>query len=396
MGKPGMNMHNLKIIALILCLVFISGCWDRREIKTLGIVAAIGIDQSSDGGKFLYTFQVIKPREVQHPKSDGGASESGGVGGSSVWVGQSGGQTPDEAIRNITFQNSRRLFFAHNQAVVIGMDTAKKGVMPLIDLDLRYPQIRVSEWVIIAKGKAGDILSAKSNLEVIPAFGISGLITEGKYSSKAIPVRLQDFFATLIDGSRASVAPQIEAFDVGKEKFLRLSGTAVFKKDRWVGEFNETETRGLMWIQGKVEQGVIDIAGRNGKRQAAIDISGSNSNIEAEIHHGDIFIRLHVDTQGELGNILILEDFSTPDKLHALEKLEAKAIREEILAAWKKARLLKADVFGFGDAVHQQYPRQWQSMKKDWERIFPTIHLSIKVNTVLKRVGEITSPPIPE
>ena len=59
---------------LILCLFCCSGCWDRKELKTQGIVAGEGVDYSA--GKYLYTFQVIKPGEVAQPKAKGGGGES--------------------------------------------------------------------------------------------------------------------------------------------------------------------------------------------------------------------------------------------------------------------------------------------------------------------------------
>ena len=71
-----------KILALCLCLLiaFISGgCWDRRELNTLAIVTAIGVDKSKDDDKFILTYQILKPRQIKSQSSS--SQESSGKKG---------------------------------------------------------------------------------------------------------------------------------------------------------------------------------------------------------------------------------------------------------------------------------------------------------------------------
>jgi spore germination protein KC len=383
------------LFILILCLFGCSGCWDRKELKTQGIVAGMGVDRTAGGnGKYLYTFQVIKPGEVAQPKGKGG-----GGGGTPVWVGTSEGRTPYEAGRNIAFQSSRRMFFSHNQALIFGKEAARQGVRPIVDLELRFVQSRLLQFILISKGMAKEVLEVPGGLEKIPAFDITGMIVGSKYTSEAIPVTLGDFFGYLVSKTRAPVAPQIEVFTAGKEQRLRLAGTAVFKKDRWIGELDRIETRGLLWVLGQVKQGVINIHSRPGAETAVADAIATSSKIRPEIRHGKVLVRIQINAEGTLEDILDPEGLTTPEKmnekLHELEKLEAAVIRQEIRAAWGKARHLNADIFGFGEALHRRYPRQWKSMEPKWDRIFPRITLKIEVHSTLKLVGEIVKPAIP-
>ena len=383
-------------LVLVFGLFCCSGCWDRKEIKTQGIVAGMGVDWNTDGsGKYLHTFQVIKPGEVTHPKSKG----NGGGDEPPVWVGTSEGKTPYESGRNIAFQSSRRLLFAHNQTLIFGKQLAQKGVRPPLDLELRFSQIHSLELIMIAKGTAKEVLEVPGGLAKIPAFDISGIVGDAKYTSEAIPVTLEDFFGYLVSKTRAPVAPQIEVFTAGKEKRLRLAGTAVFRKDRWIGELDKTETRGLLWVLGQVKRGVINIPDQRGIEVAAAEIVTTERKLRPEIRHGKVVIRIQINTEGNLQDILSPQGLTDPgkmnDKLHELEKLEAAVIRQEILAAWRKARRLNADVFGFGEALHRRHPRQWKSMEPEWDRLFPRIGLKVEVNTALRRVGEIMTPAIP-
>ncbi|HBE80562.1 MAG TPA: hypothetical protein DDW65_22675 [Firmicutes bacterium] len=77
-----LNQNRLRLIFfLFLCLLCCNGCWDRKELKTQGLVAGMGVDLVTGGSttKYLYTFQVIKPGEVAQPKGKGSGGSSGGA-----------------------------------------------------------------------------------------------------------------------------------------------------------------------------------------------------------------------------------------------------------------------------------------------------------------------------
>jgi signal recognition particle subunit SRP54 len=73
------------------------------------------------------------------------------------------------------------------------------------------------------------------------------------------------------------------------------------------------------------------------------------------------------------------------DLWKSINNNQAQAIRQDILLSLQKARLLKADIFGFGDAVYKEYPREWKEIKEEWEDIFPAVEVDIKVQTTLVR-----------
>jgi len=155
----------------------------------------------------------------------------------------------------------------------------------------------------------------------------------------------------------------------------------------------------LLWVLGQVKRGTINIPAPSGSEEAAVEIVDAKSKIQPEIRRGNIMVRIQINTDGNLQDILAPQGLTDLDKmnekLHELEKLEAGVIRQEIQAAWKKAQRLNADIFGFGEAVHRRYPRQWKFMEPKWKWLFPRITLTIKVNCDLNHVGEISEPEIP-
>jgi spore germination protein KC len=66
------------------------------------------------------------------------------------------------------------------------------------------------------------------------------------------------------------------------------------------------------------------------------------------------------------------------------------------LAALKKAQELNTDIFGFGEVIHQKYPKEWKELEKRWDEVFPEIEVKVIVKSKLNLTGEITRPISPE
>lgn len=155
-----------KFLFFTLCFLLftnlLTGCWDRKELSTLAIVQAIGIDLTEDGQISLST-QILKPSELKS------GSEK------SVWVTSSTGETVFDAVRNSSLQTDRRLFFSHNKVIIIGEEAARKGVNPLFDFLIRDAEPRGLTYVFVAKGKAIDILKGEHEQETNPSKAIENL-----------------------------------------------------------------------------------------------------------------------------------------------------------------------------------------------------------------------------
>ena len=62
---------------LLVILLLLSGCWDRKELEKLAIVTGIGIDYGEEGDDYQVSFQIARSGEVKTP---GSSSQDGGGG----------------------------------------------------------------------------------------------------------------------------------------------------------------------------------------------------------------------------------------------------------------------------------------------------------------------------
>lgn len=53
----------------------------------------------------------------------------------------------------------------------------------------------------------------------------------------------------------------------------------------------------------------------------------------------------------------------------------------------------QADIFGFGQRLYQKFPQVWKAIEKDWDDIYPTVEVSVKVSAMIRRTGMIGATP---
>ena len=187
MGRKRLLLNIIIILAFIL-----TGCWDARELNTLGISLVMGIDIENDN--IVITSEVIKPSAL---KPEGGKGQE-----TTVKYIQGVGKSIFEATRNVTLNFDRKLFVSHTKVYIIGEELAKKGMIDYIDFLQRDQEHRETAYLVIAKGsKAYDVMGISSGIEDIPGNYILQLIENKKYNY-GVKVRIEGRISggQLIDG----------------------------------------------------------------------------------------------------------------------------------------------------------------------------------------------------
>lgn len=368
------------------------GCWSRRELDTLAIISAMGIDKTEEEGKLSVAFQIIKPSELKGA-SPSGASTDGSKG---VWVLTSTGYTMIDAARNATKQSDRKLFFPQNEVIIIGEELAREGISPLLDFLNRDPELRRSSWLLVAKGKAHDIISANHEQVNIPADAIDNMIKSSTATSMAVKVNLNEFIKNLTSPASDPIACRIEMIqdNQGKNQKMRFTGASVFKRDKLVGFLDQYETRGLNWILGKVVSGSILVKSPlDENKDVALEIIRASSKIIPEILDDEIKITVEIKEEGNLAEQLSDVELTNTEMYKELERRKAQVIKNEIQSVLEKAQKeWGADIFAFGKAVRRKYPQEWKTIQTKWRDLFPNINVEIKVVAKLRTSGLSSVP----
>lgn len=374
------------IIAMVLSM---TGCWNRRELNTIAIVMGVGIDKGKKAEEIEMTTQIVDTSSMKSGSKDGESGDS------SAYLNLTAkGTNVIEIFRGYTHEISRKLYLAHNQMIVFGNDYAKDGVHDCLDFFMRDHEARLTVNIFVAKGDAKDIFKAKPELAKIPIADIARRLDIQSATSETASLSVMDLMSHLSSKTYSAVAPLVEIQQNGDKKIAVVSGGAVFKKDKVVGELDKKETRGFLWVDDKVKSGIVrvDLKGEH----ADIEIIKSKSKVSAKINKdGTIQVKIKVDKTGSISNQTGPENFATPENIKLLENEEEKVIKKEIEGTIQKAQELDADIFGFGEMIHKNHSKEWKKLEGDWDNIFKNINIDIEVKSTISSAGRLAKPNYP-
>lgn len=400
-----------KLICLVMILIMafpLGGCWSRRELNELSIVLAAGIDLAPNGNIEL-TVQIARPNAF-----GGGAGQAkASAQENNVWVISQTGKTVFDAQRFLETKVSRDLYWGHTVILVFGEQLARDGIRQAINYFSRSPRARETIWVLVTRGKAKDILNSHSQLETTSAQSIGAMVR----TEVGVPVMLKDLSMMLSSKGTNPVLPRIELTASGepqgpgmqenipqaKEQEQpqgamihaepTITGTGVFKDDRLVGWLDMPETRGLLWLKDQMEKGEISVPSPTEPgKDISIRVANGSTNIEPYFDGQNIWFDVKMTMEGDLWEQQSTEELTNLQIFTAIEKNMASRIEQKARMALDKAQQdYEVDIFGFGEAFHRKYKKEWANIKDRWDEVFINADINIAVQAYVRRTGLTTN-----
>jgi spore germination protein KC len=385
-----------RAIIVILCVFLLTGCWDRKELSQLGIVAALAIDKDPDTGEFIFTSQLLKPaaESTQAPSPD-----------KPFLLVSTTGQTIFEAIRKTNQVVDRRGFYAHNKVIIISEELAEEGLLQILDSFQRGKEIRGYVWICIAKNiKASEVLELEMKdmgVSRIPANYLNSLLENTTDHLNSISINMLNYYKDVLGEGIDPVVGVLLIKDkenLSQGKTVKLSGGAVFKKDKLVGFLNEKETRGFRWVTGDIDTGAISLPSLLKKdKYVTVEVKKMDNQIIPVVEGDQISFNIEVTEEGLLTEQQATGKFEDSkqllDFLHSIEEENEKLVEEEINEVVLKAQKeFQSDIFGFGKALQKEYPETWNKVKGNWSERFAEVPYNIKVRVNITSSGLMKGP----
>lgn len=377
----------LKTAALLLMLVMLSGCWNRREMNTISIVLGVAIDKAEEEGQIEMTVQVAKPGGISD-KSGGGGGEQESNAYALLTL---SGDSIFNIVREFSHIHGRKLYFPHNKVLIFSEAVAREGIEQYLDFFLRDHETRMDVWLMVTQGKAADILAVDPAIEKIPAMHLSHLIQNQRNTSEATCAKLMEFTTELLDKTTAPLISLVARKDdgSGNNMLLEVSGMGIFKQDKMVGILNKSETRGMLWLTSDIKKGVLETKDNQG--MATVEFIETKTTLTPKIKEdGAIVMDVLVEVEGTLGEMSGYEDMMLDEVTSRIEGNTQKRIWEEAQAAFNVSHHYNADIMAFGEALHRDYPKEWNQLVNNWEEVLPTIGVDLTIKVKVLGTGRIT------
>ncbi|KRE72923.1 Ger(x)C family spore germination protein [Paenibacillus sp. Soil750] len=390
---PSLQSPLCLLICMGVLIMLLTGCWNRRELNELAVVLVVGIDSAD--GQYEVSVQVAEPSQM---------SRNRGSDRSSVSVFSQKASTIFEAFRKITTKSARKMYLAHIRLVIFDEQTARKGIKEPLDFLFRDHEVRPDFYMVVTKGtSAKDVVSFITPTEMLPSIGLyKTLKVSEKVWAPTSAVKVTEMMKKL---TKIGVEPVLTwgeiVGDVRKGKTLenvkqptRLSefkyfGVSVFRGDQLVGWLNESDSKAYNYITNKVSSTVGSVKCPQSESDFVVEVTRSKVKIVPSVHNKEPRIQLDATIEANLGESGCPVGLNNEAIFLAMEEAAREDLRKILKDGVREAQSMGSDIFGFGEAFHRKYPRQWSKWKANWNQIFKKMPVEIMIDYKLRKNGKI-------
>lgn len=370
--------------------MFLTGCWDEKEMNEIGIVTGVAIDKNPQNDQYIITLQMILPANMQ--KKEGSKEKP--------YKNISGeGNTIFNAQRELSKKYERIPFYLHNRLIIVDENVAKEGLATIIDFFTRDIESRDNVMLAVSKNvKASELLNYDNKTEKFPSLSLAKFSNVLYQNPGSVYKTLIDFNQSInSDGIEPvlgifSLLPSANASQADSDTQkteINYSGSAVFAYDKLQGFLTEDETEAYNFAVGKIKSAGISISGLQNKNQLiTTQVLNEKSRIEPHWDGSQISFDINISDTANIDEIHDNTDITELSIINKLEEEHAEKVKAEVEELVRKMQTdYKTDIFGLGQSFYKKYPKQWEKIKNDWPGIFSKVHCNVTVKTTLVRTG---------
>lgn len=384
---------------LCVCTIFLTGCWDQRELNTISLVMAWGIDKAKGKAEYRVSYQIVNPTEI--------SGKTGAGRTTAFTVYSSTGSTIFEALRNAAEVTPRQLMISHTNIIIIGEELAKEGIQGILDFFERDDEGRLTSNMLIARdAKAEEVLKTLTPIEKVPALALKGkLDTMGKKLSKGYDVELDEVLRGVLRKGGGPVVSGVQLMKSEKSgskesaikgatpaTVIRINGLGIFKGSKLVGWLNGEAARGMAIINNKLRGSAVSIDCKQKKRGLSIEARRAKTKIRTSIRNHLPTIHLFIKQEGSIGQVFCAIDLKKSKEIRKLEKEWAQETKKEVQKAITQAQKNQTDIFGFGEALERTNKKEWKKIEGEWKNLFAKATVQVHVEARIRRPGMRSIP----
>lgn len=364
----------MKKIILIILILFLTGCYNYKELNKIGIVSSISIDK--DNNEYLVGAQVMNIKEENTDSSK-------------VIIYTEKGNTIEEALRKMTKKVDKKLFGGHLSKLVISEEVAKESIINVIDLFQRLPEIKTEFNITVSKNiKAIDVIKVMTSSSNIPANFVKDEIDSAYKDSGIIYSSKLDEFVSFylkkyIDPVVAVI--KVENYDengtsmentkkTDPETRIILSNIGITSKGKLEKYLDEDETIGYNLVRDNINELLVPVK-CDKENYASISIIKSKTDY---IINNNYNIEINVNSNGNLNEYNCNKDLDE-DTIKELENKTESKLKDYINKVLEVQNNSKSEFLGLKRLIYLEYPNYNNEKYK----------ININTNVNISRKGEL-------
>ncbi|WP_312098944.1 Ger(x)C family spore germination protein [Niallia sp.] len=379
-------------LCILNCLFLLTGCWDRKELSEIKVVAGMAIDKG-ENAKYKVTVEALNAAELNTQSASGNAPTLvEGIEGDSI----------SEITHLFNEYYAQLLIFSHMKVLVISEEIASAGRLDFIDFLERNREIRDDFNIIIAKdGKAEDILKIAAHYRKASSLKISPQLDHLLEDWGGDPgMSIINFISELnLEGKEPVLAAVRLKGDVEKgmstenirkvtpDAIVEVDSLAIFKNSKLAGFLSLEDSRNYLWIRNDVKTTSLSIECEKGDF-SAIRVAESQTEVTSKWKNNKPSIHVGIKAEGYIEGTQCYKSVEELGTIEKYEQLVNKTFSKKIADTITNVqRQYEADIFGFGEVMRRQDYHAFMKVKDKWDKEFAKADVKVDVDFVLRRSG---------
>lgn len=363
----------ISFISIILCCIFLSGCWNYKGLDDIDIVTGLAVDKDQSTGIYQITIEIVDTQT------------SGKEGEISAKYIDAEGKTIFDAIRNSKRRLINKLYGGNMQTLIISKEIAEKeGVSIIIEELLRDGEPRETMSVVISQEEtAKEILLTEGLDSNIISYEIHEMVKEdNKVTASTVNTQLYQAYNSIKGEGKALVLPAIHLINNIDKKVAEGNGTALFKNDYLQGFLSPEDTMYYLFIVDKIKNGVISFPIENSDESISMEIKDSKTDTKVSFNQNTLYVDISVRVKLNIMEVKSQLDIMNSDERDKLETLTEGYLEDHIAELFKKVQSQhEIDIFGLGDLLYKKDPDLWRKLESNWDELFQDASIEVKVKT---------------
>ncbi|MGP9043958.1 Ger(x)C family spore germination protein [Cytobacillus kochii] len=349
-----MKKVNKTIITLMFLVIFLSGCWDIKDIDKRVLPLVMGITKVNND-EYRVTVQI------PITKKDGEISR----------VVTSVDKNVSSALGQIRTNSENAVDFSHVRLVVIEKDLSdnKGELIKLVTFLMTSKEISTNAQLAFTDVPIEELLSNINKKLGVDSTSLYDFFNKGAgWAPQILSTRIWEVYRSLYSYTQDISVPIV---DYGKDTVLNYKGAAALKKGELTQELNPNETQLLKLFQNKNAKGKIEDVG-------FASVMVTRSAIENKIFIKNNKPLVSSDLNFKIDILERKEDITNNQIKKELEKL----IEKRFNSMFDNAQENNIDIFGFGQYFRDEIP--YDDLKNWRERYYPELKVDFKVHASME------------
>lgn len=385
-------MKQIKITIIIMILLLTSGCYDRKEINSLGIVNSFVLDYHQPNVDII--------AEVVNIKTQSTMGQNTGASLPYVYI-KGTGSSILTAIYDMKRVLGNYIYLANLKSVFITEAYAKeKGLTSVLEELLRSYDTRQAEYLFVVKG-TGNLYKSSSSLSDYIGDYIEKASTERTGFSVTVFKKVLDVVKEYYkEGKHVTLGvinqepltseeeTNINVLDNQKSGMqVKLEGLAIFKKNKLYGFLNGKDTELYNMIIANSKNGnLIPVV-----NETTFIINNLTSTTDIKYNNQKLTINIKLKPELVINNDEGKKHFAKVDTVVKLQKEFNQTYENKLLKFLNETQQkFGIDYFGFGEQLHISNPKLWHKLKKDWDKHYAKAKFKVDIDSMFVKDNKLT------